>query len=119
MQMKKILLGLTLAAAATIASAQSVSTQSFSVSWSTVAGATKYQLETRIGTGQLVVDDVTSGTTKVVQKSIATGQVFTAKVRACDAVWCGDWSADANLTMPAKPATPNILGIQLIITPAP
>lgn len=55
-------------------------------------------------------------TAKTVTKDIAVGETFYAKVKACTAIWCGDYSAEASFVMPAKPATPSILGIQLIIT---
>lgn len=92
-------------------------TQQFSVTWSAVPTATKYQLETKVDTGAVTVDTITGDTSKLVSKTINTGQKFAARVRACDATWCGDWSTEASLVMPAKPATPSILGIQLIVTP--
>lgn len=113
--MKKVIVALLFSTLCSSAYAQAA-TQSFSVTWSTVAGATKYQLRSRVDAGAPTVDEITGASTKVVQKTIATGQKFYADVRACDAVWCGDWSAEASLTMPAKPATPSILGIQLIVT---
>lgn len=115
--MKKIILS-TVAAIAIAASATAIAApQDFNVSWNTVTGSiVKYQLKTRIDTGTPVTADITSGTSAVVNKDITTGQKLYAQVRACDSVWCGDWSTEVSFTMPAKPDTPSIIGIQLIIT---
>lgn len=80
-------------------------------------GATEYRLSTRVAAQPATEVVVTSpATSKTVTKDIATGQTFYAKVKACTAIWCGDYSAEATFVMPAKPATPSILGIQLIIS---
>jgi hypothetical protein len=89
--------------------------QDFSVTWSVVPNVTEYRLMTRVGTGTPVEKIVTTTTTTVTH-DIAAGQTFYAKVRACTAIWCGDYSAEVPFVMPAKPGTPNILGIQLIVT---
>ena len=88
--------------------------QGFSVTWSSVPTASKYQLSTRVNTTQEVVGDFTGNTTTVT-KDITAGQIFYAKVRACDNIWCGDWSSEVSFTMPVKPATPSITAIQLVI----
>lgn len=113
--MKKVLLSAILALAAS--SLAIAAPQDFNVTWSAVTGSVaKYQLKTRIDSNTPIVTDVVSGTSSVVNKDITTGQKLYAQVRACDTIWCGDWSTEVSFTMPAKPDTPSILGIQLIIT---
>lgn len=115
--MKKIFLPL-IGAIAIVASASAIAApQDFSISWNAVAGTIqKYQVKSRVEAGTPTTVDVPTGTAVTVNKDITTDQKIYAQVRACDAVWCGDWSTEVSFTMPAKPATPAIIGIQLIIT---
>lgn len=108
-----LLFGFSLVSVAQIASLP----QSFSVSWGSVTNATKYQVKSRVESGATTVDEIVSPLTKaLITKDILAGQKLYVNVRSCDAIWCGDWSSDVVFTMPAKPAVPGSIVIQIVVT---
>ncbi|MDR6840427.1 hypothetical protein [Pseudoxanthomonas sacheonensis] len=80
-----------------------VSTGSYTVSWTAVAGASRYELQERVNSGSW--SQVYSGT--------ALSQAFTGKVsgvygyqaRACNPSACGAWSAEASVSVTLPPSS--------------
>jgi YD repeat-containing protein len=85
------------------------STGSYTVSWTSVSGATRYTLQ----------EQVNGGSWTSVQNSTATSMAISGKtsgsygyrVEACNANGCGQWSATRTIAVgviPATPATPTV-----------
>jgi len=81
-------------------------TGSYSVTWTTVATATSYELQERLGTGSWTTLQATSATSHAISGK-ATGS-WGYQVRACNAAGCGAYSTVKAVQVTRPPSTPTI-----------
>lgn len=75
----------------------------FTVGWSQVAAADRFQLQERLGTGSWSTVHDGPGTSKAVSGKAAGSWGY--RVRGCNAVGCGTWSAVGTVVVILKPAS--------------
>lgn len=81
-------------------------TGSYGVTWTTVATATSYELQERLGTGSWTTLQATSATSRAISGK-ATGS-WGYQVRACNAAGCGAYSTVKAVQVTRPPSTPTI-----------
>ena len=73
----------------------------YTVSWTAVTHATKYQLQERLGTGSWSTVHDAAGSSKAISGK-ATG-AWSYRARACNAAGCGGWSAQRSVEVTRAP----------------
>jgi hypothetical protein len=86
----------------TITAPATNATGSYTVSWTSVATATRYELEERLGAGAWSQIQDTSATSRAITGK-ATGS-WGYRVRACNSTGCGEWSAIGSVSVILPPA---------------
>lgn len=86
----------------TVTAPASNATGGYTVSWSSVAAATKYQLQERLGSGSWSTIHDAAGTSKALSGK-ATG-AWSYRARACNAGGCAGWSAVKSVQVTRAPA---------------
>jgi YD repeat-containing protein len=84
---------------------------SYTVSWTSAAVATKYQLQERLGGGAWSTVHDAAGTSKAIAGKAAGSYGY--QVRACSATACGSWSVVATVTVQLPPS-----GVPTLSVPA-
>lgn len=78
-------------------------TGGYTVSWSSVSLASKYQLQERLGTGSWSTIHDAAGTSRAVTGKAAGSWQY--RVRACNVMGCGSWSTSASITVELPPTS--------------
>ena len=78
-----------------------VTTGSYTVSWSTVVAATRYELQEQVNGGSWM--QVASGTATATAISGKASGIYAYRVRACNGSECGGWSAVASVAVELPP----------------
>jgi YD repeat-containing protein len=87
---------------------------SYSLSWTSIAGATSYTLQEQ--SDGVAFHDVSSGAPRNASLVKSTAGVYGYRVAACNASGCGPWSVTTNLNIlpaPTAPAQPGTIGAVL------
>ncbi|MCE7032886.1 hypothetical protein LY625_09725 [Lysobacter sp. GX 14042] len=79
------------------------SSGSYTVSWTAVSGATKYQLQERLAGGSFATIHDASGASKAISGK-ATG-TYEYRIRACNAAGCGGYSAGKSTAVTRPPTS--------------
>lgn len=86
-----------------------VSTGSYTVSWTAVAGASRYELQERLGSGSWAQAYSGTATSKAISGK-ASG-VYSYQARACNPSACGAWSAIASVSVTVPPSSVPVLSL--------